>query len=80
MESAMMGFQCLQSEGQCVPVTTITYDQNFPLHDTYGQCARQCGDVFGTDGRYNDTYGNQYGYADRYRGGDNNTGPKKAPK
>lgn len=68
-----MGYQCVPSRGLCMPVTTVTYDPNFPLHDSVQACRRQCGTYYAA---------NSYGRYGGYAGGDLdvNPGPKKAPK
>ena len=72
-----MGYQCLPSEGICVPVgATTTYDSNFPLYNTVEQCQLQCGSGFGGA-----TYGGFGSYTNFGTGDlDVDTGPKKAPK
>ena len=67
-QRGFMGFQCLPSEGVCVPVQALTtYDQNVPLYDTVEQCQRECRDRYGVV---------SWGGGDL----DVDPGPKKAPK
>lgn len=64
--SDFMGYQCLQSERQCIPVfARTTYDQYFPLYDSMQECAQMCGMSYSSYGSDNLDIG---------------TGPKKAPK
>ena len=66
--NGFMGYQCLPSEGVCIPVAAMTtYDQNFPLYNTVQQCQSVCGGYYA---------------GGPSQGGDLDVepGPKKAPK
>ena len=62
-----IGFQCISDKNQCVPVTSVTYDTNFPLYGSVRNCEIECGRMYSIGS---------------YCGGDLDVdpGPKKAPK
>jgi len=77
-QAGFMGYQCLPSEGVCIPVQALTtYDQNYPLYNTRAECQQICsGTGYGGGGGMR-SYGS---YTDGGGDLDVDPGPKKAPK